>query len=208
MQIRRTKRNNVRISKEQFVRTDKGSNFIIEKGSLAVRYMKDGSSDYNLLAKWLANPQVSQFYGEESNLKNVIAKYSPRAKGEDYVTPCIILHRKVPIGYMQYYELTPKDRREYDFDQRNKIYGLDLFIAQMKYRNRGIGTSLLKSTTQYLFRTLQANAIITDPHVENTRAIRVYEKVGFRKIRILPKHEIQQGTSGDCWLMIIHRNLR
>ena len=46
-----------------------------------------------------------------------------------------------------------------------------------------------------------ANAVILDPHADNPRAIRCYEKVGFKKIKFLPKHELHDGEKVDCYLM-------
>ena len=43
--------------------------------------------------------------------------------------------------------------------------------------------------------------MFTDPVVENTRAVRCYEKAGFTKVRILPGHEQLDGQPRDSWLM-------
>lgn len=38
-----------------------------------------------------------------------------------------------------------------------------------------------------------ANAVILDPHKNNPRAIRAYQKSGFRIIEDLPEHELHEG---------------
>ncbi len=40
-----------------------------------------------------------------------------------------------------------------------------------------------------------------DPQLRNTRAMKCYEKCGFKKIKILPKHELHEGVHQDCWLI-------
>ena len=47
-----------------------------------------------------------------------------------------------------------------------------------------------------------AQRVVIDPRVENLRAIRCYEKAGFRKARRLPRHERHEGRWCDAWLMI------
>ncbi|GAB5749465.1 hypothetical protein JMUB7480_27040 [Staphylococcus aureus] len=43
----------------------------------------------------------------------------------------------------------------------------------------------------YIFLTLQQNLL--DPHKNNPRAIRAYQKSGFRIIEDLPEHELHEG---------------
>lgn len=53
----------------------------------------------------------------------------------------------------------------------------------------------------YLIHDKNADRVVMDPHVRNTRAIRCYEKCGFKKVEILPKRELHEGEYQDCWLM-------
>jgi aminoglycoside 6'-N-acetyltransferase len=56
--------------------------------------------------------------------------------------------------------------------------------------------------TGYLFESLDAQRVTIDPHVSNHRAVRCYEKAGFRKVRLLPRQELHEGEYWDCWLMV------
>ena len=67
--------------------------------------------------------------------------------------------------------------------------------------NRGIGTRAVSLMCDYLFGALAARTITLDPEAWNTRAIRCYEKCGFRKIKLLPAHELHEGQYRDCWIM-------
>ena len=43
--------------------------------------------------------------------------------------------------------------------------------------------------------------MILDPHQDNVRAIKCYQKAGFRIIKSLPEHELHEGKMRDCYLM-------
>ncbi|MBN3944450.1 MAG: GNAT family N-acetyltransferase [Nostoc sp. NMS9] len=62
---------------------------------------------------------------------------------------------------------------------------------------------MLEIVINYLFEQRQADKIVIDPHVDNSRAIRCYEKSGFVKVKLLPAHELHEGKYSDCWLMAI-----
>ena len=53
----------------------------------------------------------------------------------------------------------------------------------------------------YLKKEMAADIIILDPHKSNPRAIRAYEKVGFKIFGSLPEHKLFEGKREDCWLM-------
>ena len=78
---------------------------------------------------------------------------------------------------------------------------MDQFMGEPDYWNRGIGSSLLKMMASYLKDSKGADRILLDPHKNNHRAIRAYEKAGFKTIGSLPEHELFEGKREDCWLM-------
>lgn len=53
----------------------------------------------------------------------------------------------------------------------------------------------------FLIQQKQADMVVMDPQIKNVRAIHCYEKCGFSKIKMLPKHELHEGEYRDCWLM-------
>ena len=55
--------------------------------------------------------------------------------------------------------------------------------------------------SDYLKEEKAADRILLDPHKNNHRAIRAYEKAGFKIIKSLPEHELFEGKKEDCWLM-------
>jgi len=107
------------------------------------------------------------------------------------------------IGYIQYYPVDDNGKEQYQCtDLEGIIYGMDQFIGEVEYWNKGIGKQLVQSTVEHLTKTLGADKVVMDPQTWNLRAIACYEKCGFQKVKLLPKHEWHEGEMKDCWLMV------
>ena len=98
------------------------------------------------------------------------------------------------------YKVDEKMRMNYGYSDEN-IYGIDQFIGETDYWGQGIGTLLVKSMTAFLLHKKGAKKVIMDPEARNERAIRCYEKCGFKKVKELHAHELHEGIYQDCWLM-------
>lgn len=178
---------------------------LIQRDGLSIRLMRDTAEDYTLMAGWLSDERVLAFYEGRDNpfpLERIIAQYSPLVLRLDDVTPCIIEQAGVPLGYIQFYPLDAADAAVYELSTTDGVYGLDLFIGDPSAWNRGIGTRAITLMCDYLFGTLGAQTLSIDPEAWNVRAIRCYEKCGFRKLKLLPAHELHEAELRDCWLML------
>ncbi len=165
--------------------------------------MQDTANDYALVSAWLTDERVLAFYEGRDNpfpLEKVKAKYAPRVLSEDGVTPCIMEYEGHPVGYLQFYLADPA---EYQFEEHGMVYALDLFIGSPHDWGRGLGTGFIRLLLERLFEDKGARWVIIDPHVDNLRAIRAYEKCGFRKIKLLHAHELHEGSYVGCWLMAV-----
>jgi aminoglycoside 6'-N-acetyltransferase len=173
-------------------------------GPIAVTAMRDTPADMDLLYRWLNNEQVLAYLdgpGVSFTREQIEEKYGPRVRGEDYVIPCMIEYEATPIGYLQYYPLLEEERFEYEADPEGLHYGIDLFIGEPEYWNRGIGTTALRMITRYLFDVRQADSIYIDPAVWNIRAIRCYERSGFTIVKTLLARELSDGRYVDVLVM-------
>jgi len=63
--------------------------------------------------------------------------------------------------------------------------GIGIKICDFSLLELGLGTRALRLLIDYLFNTLKFKKIHVDANFENPRAQHVYEKLGFKKIRIL-----------------------
>jgi aminoglycoside 6'-N-acetyltransferase len=183
---------------------ERGPDVIARDGDLVIRRMHDTPADYAVIARWLTDTAVLMYYDGRDNpspLPRVIAEFGPYVRGETNVVPCIVEYAGVPIGYLQYYVLDADERAAFDLPDLPDLFGMDVFIGEPSYWDRGLGTRLVAATLRYLFEQAGARQVLIDPQTWNARAVRVWEKCGFRKVRLLPAHELHEGVYRDCWLM-------
>jgi aminoglycoside 6'-N-acetyltransferase len=180
---------------------------LVHDGDLSIRLMRDKLPDYQIMSAWLTDPCVLEFYeGRDRplSLVDIQSHYGPRVRGAEDVTPCLIHFQSIPIGYIQFYPLSEESRSSYALPvdySLDSVYGIDQFIGEVSYWNRGFGTRSISLLLRYLFQTRRACKVVLDPHVDNHRAIRCYEKCGFRIVKLLPAHELHEGILRDSWLM-------
>lgn len=72
--------------------------------------------------------------------------------------------------------------------------GIDIFLAP-KVHGRGVGPSAIRVLATWLFEEREHHRIVFDPAASNTRAIRAYEKAGFRRVGLMRKYE--RGADGS-----------
>ncbi|MGD7045001.1 GNAT family N-acetyltransferase [Jeotgalibacillus proteolyticus] len=157
--------------------------------------------DVPLLKKWLSNPDVLRFYEGRDRLfneENILQKFFRELEKE---TKCIITYDDCRVGYLQFYELDSRTMYSYGYFNEEVVVGMDQFIGETQYWNKGIGTQIIEAVSDYLFLHKRAARVVMDPRVSNLRAIHVYEKCGFQKVKLLEKHEWHEGEYRDCWLM-------
>lgn len=78
---------------------------------------------------------------------------------------------------------------EANYRIKENIAEIGIKICDFTYQNRGLGTIYLKMMINYLFfdeafQTINIEKIVLDTNLNNIRAQRVYEKLGFTKVRI------------------------
>lgn len=173
---------------------------LFRNGDLLVREL--GESDVGLMANWLSDPRVLEYYeGRDRPHDAAMVREHFLARQGDPIVGCIVEYDQSPTGYIQFYPLTNEEKAEYGYPRTLRIYGIDLFIGVPELWGRGIGTHLVTATADYLFDSKGTDRVAVDPQTWNTRAIRCYEKSGFKKVKLLTEHELHEGEMRDCWLM-------
>ena len=74
--------------------------------------------------------------------------------------------------------------------------GIDLFLDPALH-NRGWGEVAVRRVVRHLIDERGHHRITIDPAAGNGAAIRVYEKVGFRRVGLMRRYERDAG--GDGW---------
>ena len=187
-------------------------NIIFEKGLMRVSSLMDESKDYLLFLSWLSDLDVCQYYEGRTKpftYEMVLEKFQERAKGIDPVVVGIVEWESKAIGFVQYYKTEPGEYHEEDVVDMAKYhnsYGMDIVIGDKSYWNKGLGTKVLRELCDYLFTKEQADIIFIAPQTWNERAIRTYEKVGFKKMKIIKNMELHDDEYKDGILMIKERS--
>ena len=129
-------------------------------------------NDFALLLKWLTDERVLEFYegrDKKYTLEEIKKHFSE--KWEDELFRVIIEYQGMPIGYGQIYKLYDELYDEYNYPRSDEVvYGMDQFIGESEYLNKGIGTKYSKMIFDFLRKEKNANAVILDPHQNNQRA--------------------------------------
>lgn len=157
--------------------------------------------DLSYLLAWFTDERVLQYYEGrdfQCDMESLKEKYLKC----EHVPGYMIQLDGEPIGYSQMYQVRGKDLKEYDYPETDEcVYAMDQFIGVPELWNRGIGTEYIRMAVRYLVEQKHAEVVLLDPHQDNPRAVRAYEKAGFRILRELPAHEAFEGKMADCWLM-------
>jgi len=88
-------------------------------------------------------------------------------------------------GWLGWYEETDDDYRH---------GGLDIFVARA-FQGRGLGPEALWLGARWLFEECGHHRLIIDPAAHNTRAIAVYESLGFKPVGVMRSYE--RGADGE-----------
>jgi aminoglycoside 6'-N-acetyltransferase len=97
-----------------------------------------------------------------------------------------------PIGIVTYYEENEPDYRH---------AGMDITLTT-EHHGRGLGPEALRVLGRHLIEDRGHHRLTIDPTVSNERAIRAYEKVGFRPVGVMRQYErAPDGNWRDSLLM-------
>jgi aminoglycoside 6'-N-acetyltransferase len=137
-----------------------------------------------MLERWLHEPHWRQWWGdpdiELGFIRNMV-------EGRDRTRPYIFLINGKASGYIQVWSVgdhqSPSWIAEHPWlgDLPAHAVGIDLSIAEPHNLSRGLGPAVLNAFIARL-RVEGHTSIIIDPDLTNSRAIRAYQKAGFRPL--------------------------
>ena len=84
-----------------------------------------------------------------------------------------------PIGFMQIID-PAREESHYWGDVPAGLRAIDIWIGEAADLGRGYGTQMMRLALARCFAPPEVSAVIIDPLASNTRAIRFYERLGFR----------------------------
>lgn len=132
-----------------------------------------GEADARILASWWNDGTVMAHAGFPMGLGTTAEKIAVdiASDSDDTHRRLILLWNERPIGEMCYKNL------------KNGSADIGIKICESRYQEKGIGRIALSMLIKELFR-MGYSKIVLDTSPKNTRAQHVYEKLGFRKLRV------------------------
>lgn len=162
------------------------------------------------LVRWQREAEVAVWWGEQHKTEDEItAKWVRRTggAGSDYdrnTIRYVIVVDGEDIGHIQSYEFRHYADHAAEVGIPN-AGGLDIFIGEPEWRDRGIGTQVVrKFVDDVVFAIPGIETCVIDPDPANKRAIRSYEKAGF----VYVKTYYSQTNKMNTYLMRQERGQR
>jgi aminoglycoside 6'-N-acetyltransferase len=132
------------------------------------------AADASRLAEIGAEPEVARWWPGLTE-----ARVRELAAGEGGVKAFAVELDGEVIGLAQYWEET---------DPEYPHAGIDLCLTTARH-GQGLGTDTVLTLARHLVRDRGHHRLVIDPALDNARAIRCYEGVGFKRVGVLRRYE-------------------
>jgi aminoglycoside 6'-N-acetyltransferase len=147
-------------------------------------------ADLPMVKRWLAMPHVVQWWGNTHEQFELVSGDLKLESMDQF----IVASDERPFGYIQCYD--PQNWPGSGLgDHPAGTRGIDQFIGEPDMINRGHGSAFIRAFLEGLLAA-GTPRVLTDPDPANGRAVRAYEKAGFRR-----SHEVDT-SDGRALLMV------
>lgn len=137
------------------------------------------AEDLPLIRRWLGEPHVVQWWGKPEAQFDLVSGDLDHPEMDQF----IVSRDEQPFGYLQCYN--PDAWEDAGLGpQPAGTRGIDQFIGEADMLNAGHGSGFIRSFIEQLL-VAGTPRVITDPDPANARAIRAYERAGFKKDRLV-----------------------
>jgi aminoglycoside 6'-N-acetyltransferase len=133
-------------------------------------------TDVARIAELGADPEVARWWPGLTP-EHVLAKARGEGEEADVKAFAIVADGEV-AGLIQHWEETDADFRH---------AGIDLFLG-VPFQGRGLGTDAVRAMARHLLRDVGHHRVTIDPAAANERAVRCYEKAGFKRVGVLREY--------------------
>jgi len=144
-------------------------------------------ADLAMLAQWLRRPHVLEWWRppderrpvEELREDYLLAPETDPTAALAYIA-CL---GDEPIGFIQSYVAMGSPDGWWPDVNDPGVRGIDQFLADGERLGQGLGSRMVRAFSDRLLSEPGVTRVQTDPDPRNRRAIRCYEKAGFRAVR-------------------------
>jgi aminoglycoside 6'-N-acetyltransferase len=133
------------------------------------------SQDLPMVRTWLAAPHVREWWGEPDEQFALVSGDLEQRALEQYV----VMSGERPFAYLQCYEQAAWPENGLGTHPPG-TRGIDQFIGEPDMLGCGHGSVFIRAFVKGLLDT-GTPRVLTDPDPANGRAVRAYEKAGFRR---------------------------
>lgn len=148
-----------------------------------ITFRRVEESDLGMLAQWLRRPHVREWWKPPEEERAVEELRRGYIDDPDGTLAYIACEDGVPIGFIQSYVAMGSGDGWWEDVTDPGVRGIDQFLADGARLGQGLGSRMVRAFAQRLLAEPGVTRIQTDPDPANARAIRCYEKAGFRAVR-------------------------
>jgi RimJ/RimL family protein N-acetyltransferase len=138
--------------------------------------------DLPTLYEWLGRPHVAAWWGPVESLAELVREYAPRTIPGAREQAYFAYVDETPIGFIQSYVVKDAGDGWWPDETDPGARGIDQFLADGDRLGQGLGTAMVRTFVARLFADPAVTVVQTDPDPTNGRAVRCYEKAGFRAV--------------------------
>lgn len=164
-------------------------------GSPEVRLRPATDADLPLIRGWLRRPEIVRWWGPRATAEAEIML----AMGSEHALCRMVEADGETIGYAHAVDATLWGEALPD-GLAPGTWDIDIFIASTAHRGKGVGVRALDLLREEVFSSTLAVAVCVFASIANERAVRAYEKAGFRWRGVHP-----DPVMGHEWFMVAER---
>ena len=135
------------------------------------------AADAPLLRHWDKQPHLQDSSDPEEDWQ--WEKQLPRR--EPWMEMLMAMLGERPIGFVQIID-PAEEETHYWGDVAPNLRAIDIWIGEVDCINRGYGTKMMTLAFARCFANPDVTAILIDPRVTNSGAIRFYQRLGFQPL--------------------------
>lgn len=170
--------------------------------AIDVRLRPVRDDDWPLIRSWLGRPDIERWWGPKASSEAAVILAMASSHAICRMIEVSDAGAIAAVGYAHALDATLWGETLPDALQPG-TWDIDLFIASRVHRNLGVGQRALQSIREEVFATTLAASVCIFARVADERAVRAYEKAGFRWQGVW-----DEPGAGPSWFMTADRPAR